>query len=74
MRTDAATLQQKTEHLIVDFRIGIKTRLINDLKHAIAEANKASDMAKVRELMKEQMEAQKLRDTIATKVGRDIVR
>ena len=74
MRTDAATLQQKTEHLIVDFRIGIKTRLINDLKHAIAEANKASDMAKVRELMKEQMEAQKLRDTIAAKVGRDIVR
>ena len=28
----------------------------------------------VRELMKEQMEAQKLRDTIAAKVGRDIVR
>lgn len=74
MRTDSTTLLQKTEHLIVDFRIGIKTRLMNELKHAIAEAIKASDMARVRELMKEQMEAQKLRDTIAAKVGRDIVR
>lgn len=74
MRTDSATLQQKTEHLIVDFRVGIKTRLMNDLRQMMAEAMKLSDLARVKELMKEQMDAQRLRDTIAVKVGRNIVR
>ena len=40
----------------------------------MAEAMKAADMTRVKELMKEQMEAQRLRDTIAVKVGRNIVR
>ena len=63
-------LLQKTNHLIVDFRIDIKSRLITALRLQIAEAIKASDMTKVKELMKELIDAQKLRDTIAVKVGR----
>ena len=74
MRTDSTSLQQKANHLIVDFRVGIKSRLINDLRREMAEAMKAADMTRVKELMKEQMEAQRLRDTIAVKVGRNIVR
>ena len=74
MRTDTTSILQKTNHLIVDFRIGIKTRLMNELKAQMAEAMKSADMTRVKEIMKEQMDAQRLRDTIAAKVGRNIVR
>ena len=70
MKIDERMLLQKTNHLIVDFRIDIKSRLITALRLQIAEAIKASDMTKVKELMKELIDAQKLRDTIAVKVGR----
>ena len=74
MRVDAASILQKTNHLIVDFRIAVKSRLIADIRKKMSEAMKASDMNLVKELMKEQMEAQKLRDTIAAKVGRNFLR
>ena len=74
MRSDATSILQKTNHLIVDFRIDVKTRLMNELRRQMAEAVKAADMSRVKEIMKEQMEAQHLRDTIAAKVGRNIVR
>ena len=70
MKIDERMLLQKTNHLIVDFRIDIKSRLITALRLQIAEAIKASDMTKVKELMKELIDAHKLRDTIAVKVGR----
>ena len=74
MRTDSTTLQQKANHLIVDFRVGIKTRLLSDLRQQMVEAMKTGDMARVKVLMQEQIEAQRLRDTIAVKIGRSIVR
>ena len=74
MRVDSTSILQKANHLIVDFRIDIKSRLITDIRRKLAEAAKAADNESVKELMKELIDAQRLRDTIAAQVGRSFIR
>ena len=74
MRVDSTSILQKANHLIVDFRIDIKSRLIADIRRKLAEAAKAADNESVKELMKELIDAQRLRDTIAAQVGRSFIR
>ena len=65
-------LRLKVEHLVADYRKSIMEQRLQTLSKQIAIAQKAGDMAQVRQLMAQMQDCQQLRNTLAKKLGNDI--
>jgi len=66
-------LQHRVLHLVMDLRKDLVNRKLKEIKLAMSQASAAKDNVRVKELMKEYMETQELRDTLARRLGVDIV-
>lgn len=71
MQHKPETLRQRVVHLILDFRMDIVKRRLKDIQMQLRQAG--SDMERITQLMQEHKETQLLRDTLARKLGNDVI-
>jgi len=71
MQHKPETLRQRVVHLILDFRMDIVKRHLKDIQIQLRQAG--NDMERIMQLLQEQKETQLLRDTLARKLGNDIM-
>lgn len=71
MQHKPETLRQRVVHLILDFRMDIVRRHLKDIQLQLRQAG--NDMERIMQLLKEQKDTQLLRDTLARKLGNDIM-
>lgn len=71
MQHKPETLRQRVVHLILDFRMDIVKRRLKDIQAQLRQAG--NDMERIRQLMQEHKETQLLRDTLARRLGSDII-
>ena len=65
------TLRQRVIHLVLDFRMDIVKNKMRELQQQIKDAG--TDMDTIRQLMEQYRDTQLLRDTLAKKIGNDLV-
>ena len=70
-RMDIETLQQQATHLMLDFRMDYLDRRLKEIKREIASVS--DNAQRTRELMTEFMEKSQLRNTLAKKIGSNII-
>jgi len=64
-------LQQRMQHLILDFRMDIVNQHMKEVQRQLKEAG--SDMELIRELMEEYKQTQELRNALARQRGSDVI-
>jgi len=69
--SEEESLRSEAEHLVLDFRKKYIEERLARLKAEISKA--AGDINKMRSLMQEYAEAQKIRNELARRLGNDIV-
>jgi len=70
-RNDAEALRQRALHLVLDFRMDYLERRLKDIRREISEVG--SDVQRMRELMNEFKDTSELRNSLARKLGSNII-
>jgi DNA primase len=71
MKTSEASLRQRVQHLILDFRLDIVSQQLKRIQQQMKEAG--ADMEKLRPLMDEYKEMLELRNALARQRGSDVM-
>ena len=71
MQHKTESLRQKVIHLVLDLRMDIIEQHMKDIQTQMKQAG--NDMERIKELMTEYKETQQIRDTLAKKVGNDVL-
>ena len=71
MKTSEASLRQRVQHLILDFRLDIVSQQLKRIQQQMKEAG--ADMEKLRSLMDEYKEMLELRNALARQRGSDVM-
>ena len=71
MKVGEKKLLHEVEHLILDFRMAVIKQHLKDLQQQLRTAG--SDMEKVRQIMNAMKDAQAMRNSLAQKLGKDIM-
>ena len=72
MKEREGSLRQHVLHLVLDLRMDIVEKRLKEIKGQLRQVG--SDMARVKELLEEYKSTQELRDTLARRLGNDLVR
>ena len=65
------TLRQQVNHLILDFRMDIVEGRLKEIQLQLRQVG--NDMDRIRQLLQEQKDVQQLRDTMARRLGNDVI-
>ncbi len=72
MKNSETDLKQRVTHLMLDFRMDIVKQHLKDLNKQLKEVD-SSNMERIKELMRDFKDAQELCNTLAKKLGSDVI-